>query len=90
MAIARASFNRRPGTRSSDLRIGGCGRARGQHRAGEGGGKAGIDRPLYGALLGRLKDGDSLVVRKVDRAWTFHPLKPLIAPRHMRLAATQP
>jgi DNA invertase Pin-like site-specific DNA recombinase len=30
-------------------------------------GKAGADRPLYAALLGRLKDGDRLVVWKVDR-----------------------
>ena len=30
-------------------------------------GKAGSDRPLYTELLGRLQDGDSLVVWKVDR-----------------------
>ena len=30
-------------------------------------GKAGSDRPLYTALLGRLTDGDRLVVWKVDR-----------------------
>ena len=30
-------------------------------------GKAGSDRPLYSALLGRLRDGDRLVVWKVDR-----------------------
>jgi putative DNA-invertase from lambdoid prophage Rac len=30
-------------------------------------GKAGADRPLYAALLGRLQDGDKLVVWKVDR-----------------------
>ena len=30
-------------------------------------GKAGSDRPLYAALLGRLRDGDRLVVWKVDR-----------------------
>jgi DNA invertase Pin-like site-specific DNA recombinase len=30
-------------------------------------GKAGSDRPLYAALLGRLGDGDRLVVWKVDR-----------------------
>jgi DNA invertase Pin-like site-specific DNA recombinase len=30
-------------------------------------GKAGSDRPLYAALLARLKDGDRLVVWKVDR-----------------------
>lgn len=30
-------------------------------------GKAGTDRPLYAALLARLKDGDRLVVWKVDR-----------------------
>jgi putative DNA-invertase from lambdoid prophage Rac len=30
-------------------------------------GKAGSDRPLYAALLGKLGDGDKLVVWKVDR-----------------------
>jgi DNA invertase Pin-like site-specific DNA recombinase len=30
-------------------------------------GKPGSDRPLYTALLGRLRDGDRLVVWKVDR-----------------------
>ena len=49
-------------------------------------GKAGSDRPLYTALLGRLRDGDRLVVWKVDRLGRS-TLESLIPPKTWTNAA---